>query len=281
MVSPTASTLPDRTSEPPRVGFSAATRIHFIIGDPISQAKAPEIVTARMRARNLDAIVIPIQIAPENLDEFMRGAVLIRNLDGMIVTVPHKFAAARHCARLSERAAFLDAVNVLRRHDDGTWLGDHVDGLGFVLALQRIGIAVSGCRAFVVGAGGAGSAIVFELLQAGASRVSVTDLSVERRDRLVARLAMQFGERIGADIGDLRDYSIVANATSCGMLAQDPLPLEPGRLQATTTVFDIVPYPDETPLLAAAKKLGCPTLNGAAMVAAQADLLIDFMTDAP
>ena len=49
----------------------------------------------------------------------------------LIVTVPHKFDAARLCASLTERARLLGAVNVLRRTPAGGWHGDQVDGLGF------------------------------------------------------------------------------------------------------------------------------------------------------
>ena len=37
----------------------------------------------------------------------------ILNLDGIVITIPHKFAALRHCDESSDRARFLGAVNVL------------------------------------------------------------------------------------------------------------------------------------------------------------------------
>ena len=121
--------------------LDGATRLVAIIGDPIAQVKSPAGVTQSLIDRDRNAIVVPIHVTTADLERFIQGVSLARNLDGIIVTVPHKFDVFRLCATTTERAQFLGAVNVLRRKDDGSWHGDHADGVGFVE-----GIRTAGCR---------------------------------------------------------------------------------------------------------------------------------------
>jgi len=85
--------------------------------------------------------------------------------DGILVTMPHKFAAFAHCATTSERAKMLRVVSVIRRNPDATWHGDMLDGVAFVKAQTDHGAQPEGARALLVGAGGAGSAIAISLLE--------------------------------------------------------------------------------------------------------------------
>ena len=139
-------------------GLSGATRVYFIVGDPIAQVRSPSGVTAALRAAGRDAIVIPAHVAPEDLGAFFAGIAPLRYCDGVIVTVPHKFSATEYCRSLTDEGAFLGAVNMLKRNADGTWHGGASDGIGMVAALRDAGCDPKGKRALLIGAGGAGSA---------------------------------------------------------------------------------------------------------------------------
>lgn len=67
----------------------------------------------------------------------------------------------------------------------------------------------------------------------------------------------------------------VANATPLGMRAGDPLPVEASRLTAGQFVADVITRPAISPLLVAARAIGCATRPGAGMFNAQAALLAD------
>jgi shikimate dehydrogenase len=95
------------------------TRLHLILGDPIAQVKSPAGITRGFAARGRNAMLLPAHVAAAELDAFLAGVARMRNLDGLVVTVPHKFAAFRHCATATERARFLGAVNVMRRGPGG------------------------------------------------------------------------------------------------------------------------------------------------------------------
>ena len=114
------------------ITITGATRLNLIVGEPIAQVKSPAGMTAAFAARGHDGIVAPVRVAPEHLDAVLGALDHVPNCDGIIVTVPHKFACHRHCASATERGDFLGTVNIMRRRKDGAWHGDIVDGLGFV-----------------------------------------------------------------------------------------------------------------------------------------------------
>ena len=95
--------------------ITGATRLNVIVGDPIAQVKSPAGMTAAFTACGHDGVVVPVRVSAADLGDFLRVADRLPNLDGIIVTVPHKFACRKHCASVTERGAFLNAVNLLRR----------------------------------------------------------------------------------------------------------------------------------------------------------------------
>ena len=256
--------------------LSGATRVYFIIGHPMAQVKSPNGVTRTFEARGRDAILVPVHVLPEDVGTFIDAVARTRNVDGLIVTVPHKFAAQRHCATLSERAQLLTSVNVLRRNADQSWHGDMVDGAAFVGGLRNAGCAPAGKRALLVGAGGAGSAIGLELLDAGVSRLAVHDGDVQRRDALIARLEQRHPGKATAGSADPTGHDVIANATPAGMRADDALPVDVTKLRPTMFVGDVVTVPEVTPLLAAARDLGCRTSTGVDMFKVVNGLMVDF-----
>src|ERR1700676_452294 len=145
------------------LNLTGATRLNMILGAPIAQVKSPGGVTKAFIDRAHDGMLVPVQISIEELDSLLAVADHIKNLDGIIVTVPHKFACFKHCSSASDRASFLGAVNIMRRRSDGGWHGDMVDGLGFIGAVRGKGFDPNVKRALLVGAGGAGSAIAMAL----------------------------------------------------------------------------------------------------------------------
>jgi len=259
--------------------LSGATRVIAIFGDPIAQVKSPAGVTRALNQRGRDCVVIPVQVAPQDLDAFMRGASAARNFDGLIATVPHKFAAHAACASATLRARALGAVNVMRRNPDGSWHGDMLDGIGFVTAMREAGGAPEGKRALLAGAGGAGSAIALALLDAGVASLAIHDGDAARRETLIERLRGLHPGRVLAGTADPAGYDIVVNATPAGMRPGDPLPVETAQLAGDMFVGDVITVPEETPLLAAARALGCKTQTGVGMFNAVSRLMVDFLLE--
>lgn len=263
-------------------GLSGATRVYFIVGHPVAQVKSPAGVTAELRAAGRDAIVVPAHILPADLPAFFACVSSMRNVDGVIATVPHKFSAVAFCATLTDEAAFLGAANTLRRNADGSWHGAMLDGRAMVAALLGAGCEPTGKRVLLVGAGGAGSAIGHALIMAGVASLDIRDNDTARTDALVARLGglrRATVRRAPDNDDDLDTFDGVVNASPAGMQAGDPLPVDVMRLRAGAFVGDVVTKPPLTPMIEAARARGCPTVTGTQMFEQVSGLIVAFFVE--
>lgn len=256
--------------------YSGATRIYPIIGDPIAQTKSPGGLTRAFREAGFNAIVVPLQVGPTAVQTFLRALDDAQNVDGMIATIPHKFAAYAHATTASEGARLLGSANVLRRIPTGGWHADMIDGLAFVRAIQSAGGTITGRRALLVGAGGAGRAIGLELLNAGAAELAIHDADADRRDRLVALLNQVHPKRATVGLADPSRFDLVVNATPSGMREDDAPPVLLDRLQPNMFVGDVITVPEMTPLLHAAQARGCGIQTGVGMFRASVALMLKF-----
>jgi shikimate dehydrogenase len=259
--------------------LNGATRLVPIIGAPIAQVKSPAGVSRMFAERGQNAICVPFHVTPEDLPGFMAGIKPVENVDGIIVTVPHKFSAYTYCATATERAHFLRAVNVMRRNPDGTFYGDMCDGIGFVAAMSEAGCEFFGRRALLVGAGGAGSAIAQAVAAAGVSLLTIVEADEARRDTLVGRLR-EIGAPVSAGEPDPTGFDIVVNATPMGMREGDPFPVRIERLTPDMFVGDVVTMPEVPPLIENARRIGCRTQTGTGMFVKVRDLIVDFLLPA-
>jgi shikimate dehydrogenase len=257
--------------------INGATRLIPIIGDPIAQVKSPAGVTHALQQRGVNAVCVPVHVAADDVEAFINAAERVQNIDGIIVTVPHKFAAYRHCSSATDRAHLLGSVQILRRNADRTWHGDHLDGEGFVAGIRAAGCRPEGRRALLVGAGGAGSAIALALLDAGVATVAIHDTDARRRDALRAKLAPRYGNAITAGSSDPTGYTLLVNATPRGMQVGDPFPIEVAKLAAPMFVADVVTAPATTPLIEAARAAGCGVQVGAAMFEGVNERMVRFL----
>jgi shikimate dehydrogenase len=259
------------------LNLDGASRVHFIVGDPIAQVKSPAGVSQAFQDAGLNALCIPAHVAPADLAAWTAGVSLSKNVDGIIVTVPHKFAYFDLCATTSDRGAFLKSINTLRRNADGTWHGDMFDGMGYVQALALKGCSLPGKKALLVGAGGAGSAIAYSLATGGVRELAIHDEDTVRRDALVQRLASLGVCQVVAGSSDPAGFDIAINATPIGMKEGDPYPIDATRFTPDMWVGCVITAPAVPPMIAAARAAGSNTLTGADMFAQVKDLMVAFL----
>jgi shikimate dehydrogenase len=74
--------------------ISGETRLVGLLGDPVSRSLSPRMQNAAFAARGLDWAYVPWPVAPERLDDAVRGLVAL-GFAGANVTTPHKLAVAR------------------------------------------------------------------------------------------------------------------------------------------------------------------------------------------
>ncbi|RMC35639.1 shikimate dehydrogenase family protein [Paracoccus alkanivorans] len=260
--------------------ITGKTRLFGILADPIHQVKTPQVMNALFRRHAVDAVLVPMHVAPDGLPALMAGLREMRNFGGFIATVPHKPDMLSLCDETVGDAARIGAVNCVRRESDGRMVGAMLDGIGFVEGLRSNGIGIVGCSILLAGAGGAASAIAFALAGAGAGRLTICNRTVEKAEALSDRVRRDhpyLPVQAKAALSDIGEFDIIVNATSLGMRAGDPLPVGLKGLGPHHVVAEAIMEPAETPLLAEAVRHGCRVQPGLPMLERQIELMARHM----
>jgi shikimate dehydrogenase len=225
-----------------------------------------------IRQLGIDGSYELMDLAPEQFGDFVTH-LAERGFAGGNVTVPHKEAAFAHATRHDEAAQAIGAVNMLWL-EDGALVGGNSDAHGFIANLdaQAPGWCVPGCRAVILGAGGAARAATYALLQRGVE-VHLVNRTLARAEEI----ARHFGSRVQAHAASERNSllaqaDVLVNCTSTGMIGKPAMEIDLAPLKPGTVVYDIVYVPLETPLLAQARKQGLRTVDGLGMLLQQAGL---------
>jgi shikimate dehydrogenase len=254
------------------------TRLFGIIGHPIEQVKSPELLTANFRARGKNAIMLPFHVLPDKFDETLRGVMALKNLDGIVATVPYKLRLTEYLDHIHPSGKRIGAVNAARREKDGSWSGDMFDGQGMVRALANAGFEVKGKRVMMAGAGGVGSAIADSLAAGGVKTLLIHDIDEKKAKDLAAGVTRHHGHGdVKFSAPTLDGVDLFVNATAVGMDGNG-MAINAGKIDPGVFVFDVITH--DTPLLALARQCGCKSLGGLPMTQAQADLLVDFILGA-
>ncbi|CAN7579934.1 shikimate dehydrogenase [Caballeronia sp. LjRoot34] len=255
------------------------TQVVAILGDPIAQAKSPELFNALFARHGINAVLVPFHVAPEWLGSVLDGISGIRNLAGVVVTVPHKVAALVFAARLAGPALQTGAVNCLRREMNGEWTGSMFDGTGFVQGLRSQGCEPYGKRVLLAGAGGAGTAVGHALVEAGIASLDIFDMNTASAARLIDALRLRrTGAVIGEGCANARAlHDLIINATSCGMRMDDPLPVDLSAANNHAVVADLIMKPAETRLLGEAKARGLITHPGRHLLEHSIEAIAGFL----
>jgi shikimate dehydrogenase len=211
-------------------------------------------------------------VGVEELPELMRAARVI-GFAGLNITYPCKQLVMAFLDALSDEARAIGAVNTVVR-DGSRLVGHNTDGSGWSWGFRRALPDADLARVALLGAGGAGAACADAVLRIGASRLAIFDRDPARAEGLVRRLNAHFeGNRAAAspDVGSLlRGASGLIHATPSGMVKTPGMALPEELLRPAMWVAEIVYVPLETPLLAAARRIGCRTVDGGHMAVGQA-----------
>jgi len=257
--------------------ITGQTKLYGLVGDPLAAAKSPELWNRLFIERQVNAACVPFVVRADEIAAFAAGAKAMRNLSGLLVTMPHKQRMLAYVDELHSTAREVGALNVIRCEDDGRWVGAMFDGPGCVLGMRWAGHDPANKSVLLVGAGGAGSAIAFAVASAGAQRLTIFDVDPARAEGLARSVAAATRCQTLAGGPDPNGFDIVINATALGMKPDDALPVDPARLEPGTVVVDIVNAAEPTSLCRAARARGCPTQDGRPMHEGQAVHALRFL----
>lgn len=248
-----------------------------MVADPIDQVRTPEIFNKVFPLCGVDAVMVPLHVRPENLVETVRSVFRSPTTRGMVLSIPHKTAAAQLVDRCSKGAETANAVNAIRRNEKGELEGDLFDGLGFVKSMDRYSLKYRGKSTLLIGAGGAASAIATALAEAGVSKIAIFDPDTVKAEALARSIEMRYAvQAIAQGNNDPTGFEIVINASPLGLKSSDPLPVPPERLEPDAQVCDILMKNQPTPLLRAAMSKGNAVLPGFDMLILQSPLFLDY-----
>jgi shikimate dehydrogenase len=252
---------------------SGHTRLIFLAGDPIGHTKGYAEYAAAIAAAGHDCAYMPAYVPAGRLEAFLAGLAHLRNLAGVVCTIPHKEDAARIgcCDEAARRAG---SANLLRPDATGGWEASGVDGAGFLAAARAAGIPLEGRRVQLLGAGGAGRAVAMAIAGEAPSSLSIHDPDTARATSLLRALSAEFpGLPVAAHLGQ---SEVLVNCSAVGMGSDTRLPCDAALIPGH--VYDIVNRAD-TPLLVAARAKGAVADHGYSMMAAQIPLVLTWMLD--
>lgn len=247
-----------------------ATRVACVMGWPAKHSRSPKLHGYWIKRYGVDGDYRVAEVSPEDFPAFVQNFAA-HGFVGGNVTMPHKDAAFR----LSEpdaRAKAVGASNTLWL-DNGRLRSTNTDVEGFIGALDAAapGWDKRTDTAVVLGAGGAGRAVVYGLIERGLKTIHVVNRTYEK--------AAAFRERFGPSVQParwddvprlLQGARLLANATSLGMKGQPELDIDLSPMAADAVVSDIIYVPLKTKLLAQAEARGLKTSNGLDMLLYQA-----------
>jgi 4-hydroxyphenylpyruvate dioxygenase len=272
---PSATKAPPPILEDLGAWIEAGTTLTGTLTDLQSEIATPEAMGKWFAVHGIDAVWLTFRVAAVNLERFVDTVRVLENLNGFTVTAPHKAALVPLLDQISERARRTGAVNVVRRENDGRLVGDNMEGLGLLRALEKTGVEVSDASVWLVGAGTTGRAIAWALAEAGIGHLSIKDIDLKKAAAFAAELkAVHRDLNIETVPLDPRRVDIAVNATPIGY---HPLPFELNLLRRDATVADVVLTPPTTNLVKAAEEHGHNVLPGEMLLEGQLGLFLDFL----
>jgi 3-dehydroquinate dehydratase/shikimate dehydrogenase len=237
-------------------------RIYGVIADPVRHSVSPVVHNRAFHARRMDAVYLPLLVAPPHLRDFflMAGALPI---SGFSVTIPHKQKIIRYLDVVDPLARRIGAVNTVWRKG-GKWRGTNTDVAGVLEPLSKH-VRIGKTSVLIVGNGGAARGAAFALSDAGA-RVSLVGRNPDR----VRALAKVCGaEPLMREHLQDRHFDAVVHATPIGMFPNINECFFEGKIPAEI-VFDMVYNPLETKLIRRAREQGKLAVPGLSMFIEQA-----------
>lgn len=260
-----------------------------VIGHPIAHSVSPQMHNAALAGLTLDDDrfsdwkYFPFDVEPVRLPMALE-LLLERGFRGVNLTVPHKVLAVELATGLDPEATEAGAVNTLS-NVDGAWRGYNTDGYGLAAGmLEDLGVRLRGAHVVLLGAGGAARGAAVECLRLSCASLSIVNRSRTSLDALLQQLRplargipvapLEAGH--GAPPG-----ALVINATSVGLHADDPSPVDLAALGSVGAVYDMIYNHRRTRLLEQARALGLPHANGIGMLVHQGAKALEIWTGMP
>ena len=249
-----------------------------LIGANIMGSLSPALFADAFAAAGIDGFYHLMDV------DRLRGRRLVQMLDalkvagfaGTNITYPFKQDIIPLLDAVDPEAAQTGAVNTVAIAPDGRTTGYNFDRRGWRRSFEETfgRDSAQGATVVLVGAGGAGRAVAFALMDLGVAVLILHDQDSARAKALMADVAKHYGAsccRITSDLErDIGAAAGVVNATQVGMRGFPGNPVPTAALKTTHWAADVIYTPIQTAFLEAAAAKGARTLNGGGMCVHQA-----------
>ncbi|EIE21050.1 aldolase [Coccomyxa subellipsoidea C-169] len=275
------------------------TKVFGIVDSPAAAVRGPPwsavLHNAALAAAGMDTIYVPLCA-----DDLRSCLDAFPCFSGFCLTAPHQVLAALECADEADRsAARIGAADTLQRQTDGRLQAYNTEWAAAVSALeaalggawcnagspQKGESALRGKCVVVVGAGGAGRALAFGVVEKGA-RVIVCDRQVTS-SALQQQMAGILAISLGSGASAVKHADVAAGRVAGDVLINSmPACMEESLVSAAAlscyrVVLDATCTSLQTRLLREAQELGCATVSGLEISVTQAAQQFELLTGAP
>ena len=232
-----------------------------LLGYPLGHSFSRAFFTEKFTREGIAAEYLNFELP--GIEQF-DAEVLARHprLRGFNVTIPYKQAIIPRLDSLTEEAAAIGAVNVVRVEPAANGqrlVGTNSDWIGFTQSLRPL-LQAEDREALILGTGGASRAVVYSLERLGI------------RPHLVSRQARQGVLDYAVLPQWMERCRLIVNCTPLGMFPHvddcPPIPYE--QITPAHLLYDLVYNPAETLFLRKGAERGARTKNGAEMLERQA-----------
>ncbi|MEG0035259.1 MAG: shikimate dehydrogenase [Oscillospiraceae bacterium] len=272
--------------------ISGTTKVMALIGSPVGHSGSPAMYNYCFQKDGYDGAYVAFEVTLDTLKDAMTGIKAL-NLQGINITMPCKSAVIEYLDEISPAAKLIGACNVAV-NKGGRWQGHNTDGIGFVENLKAHGVDVTGKNLCVIGAGGAGTAIIVQCALSGAKSISVFNLKdpfFERAEHMAQNVSSQIPSCAVAvyDLADektllekIAESDILVNASRAGMHPNDDeTPIKnTAAFRSGLVVCDTVYNPRETRFLKEAEAAGSTPVPGVGMLVYQGAAALKLFTGA-
>jgi shikimate dehydrogenase len=206
----------------------------------------------------------------DDLEGAVRG-IRALGFRGCSVSMPFKEAIIPLVDVMAPSALAIESVNTVV-NDNGVLTASNTD-FEAVLQLLRERRIATDQTVLLRGSGGMAKAVVAAFREAGFEKLTV----VARNRETGSALARKYGFAYLSDdelAASETTFDVIVNVTPLGMAGENEqdLSFDALMISAATTVFDVVAFPAETPLIKAAVAAGKTVITGAEVIALQAAL---------
>jgi len=257
-----------------------------LIGANIQGSMSPALFADAFAAAGIDGyyhLLDADRLAERRLPQLL-GAVKTAGFAGVNVTYPFKQDIIPLLDAVDPEASQVGAVNTVSIAPDGRTTGYNFDRRGWRNSfLEVLGPdSAEGKTVVQVGAGGAGRAVAFALMDLGVADLILHDLDRARADALKSQLASQYGTsrcRIAGSLEqDIARADGIVNATQVGMRGFPGCPVPVAAIKAGHWAADVIYTPMQTAFLSAAAAKGARVRNGGGMCVHQAVAAFQCLT---